>query len=90
LFGGDGWQSLSLHDGGKLSHCRMAVLGTEKKQDRDSDRKREETDSEKEQDQERVQYLSLLLCGGNIDVGGRKESDTLEKLPILEYEQVMC
>jgi len=28
----------------------MAVLGTEKKQDRDSNRKREETDSKKEQD----------------------------------------
>jgi len=28
----------------------MAVLGAEKKQDRDSNRKREETDSEKEQD----------------------------------------
>jgi len=46
LFGGDGWQSLSLHDGGQSSHCCVAVLGTEKKQDRDSDRKREETDSE--------------------------------------------
>jgi len=90
LFGGDGWQLLSLYDGGQSSHCCVAVLGTEKKQDRDSNRKREETDSEKAQDQERVQYLSLLLCGGNIDVGGRKESDTLEKLPILEYEQAMC
>jgi len=32
----------------------MAVLGTEKKQDRDSDRKQEETDSKKKQDREGV------------------------------------
>jgi len=50
LFGGDGWQLLSLHDGGQSSHCCMAVLGAEKKQDRDSNRKQEETDSKKEQD----------------------------------------
>jgi len=50
LFGGDGWQLLSLHDGGQSSHCCVAVLGAEKKQDRDSDRKQEETDSKKEQD----------------------------------------
>ena len=65
---------MPLHDGGQLSHCCEAVLGTEKKQDRDSNRKGEETDSEKERDRERAQYLSPLLRGGNIDVGGRKES----------------
>ena len=74
LLFGDGWQSLPLHDGGQSSHCCEAVLGAEKKQDRDSDRKREETDSEKEQDRERAQYMSPLLRGGNVDVGGRKES----------------
>jgi len=59
LFGGDGWQLLSLHDGGP-SHCCMAVLGAEKKQDRDSDRKQEETDSEKEQDQEGIVLVATF------------------------------